>query len=151
MKNTLLIMALAMITFSACDKEDEPTKSEDATRSSWRYDNAGLDGDKNGTIDQSITAQLQPCMKDNILTLSANGTGVVDEGATKCDANAAQTTAVTWNFTDNETSMYLSGTGITGISGKFKIITLNRDNLVLSKDTTMQTFGSTTVVVSLKH
>jgi hypothetical protein len=155
MKNTLILLACSIFLFS-CEKDDddtpaEPTKTELMTKASWKYDNAGVDADRNGTIDFPAGTMLQACLTDNILTLSANGTGNVDEGPTKCDAAQPQTSALTWNFTSNETMINLSGGGIVGISGQAKILALSSTALSLSKDTTIAPLGNVALIVNLKH
>ena len=151
----LLSCFIIGVFISACSEKEAdppaPNKTELITASAWKYDNAGMDADRNGTIDVSISSQLQPCQTDNTITFSGNGTGVVSEGSTKCDPNAPQNTPVTWSFANNEGSINIGGGGIIGISGQFKIITLNTTTLTLSKDTTITGFGSLALVVQLKH
>ena len=153
MKYAILTIAVCF-AFASCSKDSSenngPTKTELLTKSSWKYEDAGADADKNGTIDLSITSSIPTCVIDNFLTLSANGSGVVDEGAAKCDVNDPQTTAVTWSFANNESSLNLGGGGIIGVTGQFKIITLNESTLSLSKDTVYQGFP-TSMVIKLKH
>jgi hypothetical protein len=74
----------------------------------------------------------------------------VDAGTTKCDPSDPQSAAITWSFANNETALNIGGAGIIGISGQFKIVTLNETTLALSKDTTYQG-ASTALVVQLKH
>jgi hypothetical protein len=151
MKYFILTIAVCFV-FGACEKDssDSPTKTELITKSAWKFDDAGADADKNGTVDISFASQLPSCLTDNSLTLSADGSGMVDEGAAKCDLSLPQTTAVTWSFSNNETSLNLGGSGLLGITGQFKIVTLNDANLALSKDTTFQGFQSS-FVIKLKH
>lgn len=150
---TALTLTASLLLFS-CKKDSatttNPTKTELITRAAWKYDDAGADADKNGTIDISLTSQIPSCSTDNFLTLSANGTGTVDEGPTKCDPSAPQTTPLTWSFASNEGFLNLGGSGIIGIGGQFKIITLDQTTLTLSKDTTYQGVPMA-MVVKLKH
>jgi hypothetical protein len=125
------------------------TKTTQITAASWKYDNAGVDADRNGTIDSPLPVALPACLRDNTLTLSTNGTGTVDEGASKCDPAAPQTTPATWSFANNQTVLNLGGSGI-GVSGQLKIIELSATNLTLSKDTTVIGFP-VAIIVQLKH
>ena len=151
MKHTFLFLAGSLV-FAACSKnEKNATKTELITASPWKYDNAGMDANKDGSIDFSITSQLQACMTDNTLKLNTDGTGMVDEGPTKCDPSAPQSLAVTWSFTSDEANLNLGGGGLFGLSGQFKILTLNATTLKLSKDTTVAPFGAVALVVQLKH
>jgi hypothetical protein len=155
MKPLASFALLVLLAASCSEKETDPpgneTKTQLITASAWKYDNGGVDANKDGTIDFSITSQLQTCQTDNTLTLTGNGTGTVSEGATKCDPSAPQNVPITWNFSSNETNVNLNGGGIAGLSGQFKLITLNTTTLTLSKDTTLAPFGAIALVLQLKH
>ena len=98
----------------------------------------------------SLSDDLPDCVKDNTLSLSANGSGTVDEGASKCDQSSAQSTTISWSFANNETVLQLGGDGIAGINGNVKIVTLDQNNLVLSKDTTYMGLAAA-LVLKLTH
>lgn len=152
MKYYILALSSCLIFF-ACKKDSSSTtttKTELISKTSWKYDDAGADADKNGTIDFSLTSQIPTCLTDNTLTLSANGSGLVDEGTTKCDPSSPQTTPVTWSFANNETYLNIGGSGIIGIGGQFKIVTLDQTTLSLSKDTTYQGVPMA-MVIKFKH
>jgi hypothetical protein len=153
MKLYILTMAVCF-AFLSCDKDspddDGATKTELITSSAWKFEDAGADPDKNGSIDISLASQLPACLTDNTLTLSAGGSGTVDEGAAKCDPSVPQSTPVTWSFAGNETLLNIGGGGLLGITGQFKIVTLTSANLALSKDTTLQGLQSS-FVIRLKH
>ena len=155
MKFISLAVLPILIFFISCNRNDapaQPTKTSVITQATWKYDNAGIDGDRNGTIDFPPPAGiLSSCMIDNTLTLSPNGTGVVDEGATKCNPTDPQSASITWSFADNETSLKLGGGGILGISGQFKILELSATKLSLSKDTTVPILGTVALIAILKH
>lgn len=152
MKFGIVAILISSVVFFSCKKNTVTvaTKTELITKGAWKYDDAGADLDKNGTIELSISAQLKPCMMDNTISFSANGTGTVDEGALKCDAASPQTLPVTWSFSNNENSLNLGGAGVLGIGGQFKIVTLTETQLSLSKDTTYQG-APVAFVVQLKH
>jgi hypothetical protein len=155
MKNALLTM-IASAFLVSCSKDDDTNNNGGASNtdvissSAWKFDDAGADADKNGTIDISFASDIDACLKDNTLTLSANGSGTVDEGATKCDPQLPQTSPVSWSFSSNETSLVLGGSGLIGITGQFKIVTLNNTNLALAKDTVILG-NQASFVVKLKH
>ena len=156
MKYSLLICLFFCFAFLGCQKDNSkssgPSKTDLITKSSWKYDNAGIDIDKNGSIDFPLPAgTLEACDTDNFLLLAANGTGTVDEGPTKCDAGFPQTVPLTWSFGTNETVLSLSGGGVLGINGQFKILELTDIKLSLSKDTTIPFFGPGAIVANLKH
>ncbi|HEU4634279.1 MAG TPA: hypothetical protein VFS22_09855 [Flavisolibacter sp.] len=151
----LFILAMAVcIVFISCDKDSSdnngPTKTELITKASWKFEDAGADATKDGSIDISFASQLPTCLTDNTLTLSAGGSGTVDEGTSKCDPSIPQSTAVTWSFANNESFLNLGGGGLLGITGQFKIVTLTDASLALSKDTTLQGLQSS-FIIKLKH
>lgn len=157
------ILAFSILLISACNKDDDdkpasPTKTEMLTSQAWKYDNGGVDQDRNGTIDFTFasTGLLQPCILDNTGTFKADGTGTADEGPTKCSTTAPQTSSFTWSFQNNETELSVLGPALFGIGGKFTVKELTSTLLTLSKDTSVviiQGLPPTTVglVVTLKH
>jgi hypothetical protein len=141
-----------LLLFGSCkkDKKQEPTKTDLITSSSWKYESGGIDQDRNGTVDFTFesTGLLQPCILDNTGTFHADGTGVADEGATKCNASAPQTTPFTWSFASNETLINVNGQALFGLGGQFKVVELTSTRLELSKDTLVN-FGGVPLTVSL--
>lgn len=154
MKYSFFVVALLSIAFVSCDKKDGDddgggtTKTQLLTSAAWKYDNAGADNDRNGTIDLSFDSSIDPCLKDNQLTFSASGVGTVTEGANVC-AGAAASTAITWSFASGETLLNLSGGGL--FSGQFKLLALSNTALSLAKDTTVPFLGTVQLVLNLKH
>lgn len=155
MKNTLLISFLLLATVFGCKKKEgappPPTQAQILSQQAWKFDRAGLDADKNGTIDTDAPpGYLQPCLLDNTVLFSASGSGTVDESTLKC--GTAQTIPFTWSFADNETTMVINGSVIAGVGGRFKILELNATSLRLSKDTTAPGFPlPLTLVAQFKH
>jgi hypothetical protein len=143
------VICLALI---ACHKSDKkPSNTSLVTSTTWKYSDAGIDQDNNGTKDFSLPpGTLQSCDLDNTITFKSDGTGVVDEGATKCDAADPQTIPFTWNFTNNETTINFSTAVIAGIGGEAKIIELSSNKLTLSKQVNYSGV-LVTVIVFLTH
>jgi hypothetical protein len=155
MKNKFPMLLLIAVFFLSCDKKEDDPKAEDPktvliTASAWRYENSGVDFPINGTIDAPLPFPLPPCATDNFLTLSANGTGTIDEGPTKCDPLVPQSTPATWSFASNQTVLNLGGSGFFGITGQFKILELSATKLHLSKDTTAAGLP-VAIIIQLKH
>ena len=139
-----IITAFAFIVLAspACKKhKDTPqkTKTELITQSSWKFDNAKVGGN-------DVSAFLQTCQKDNILFFSANGTGTVDEGATKCNGGDPQTNPFTWSFLSNETMLHVSANFFSGGSGDITLITLSETQLIGSQIITVNGSSQTAVV-----
>ena len=153
MKNKLFL-AIFVIAFFACKKKDSDSSGSNkttlATQQSWKFNNAGADPDKNGTIDLDISSQIPACVTDNSISFSTNGSGVVDEGTNKCNTSDPQTLPFTWSFASNETMININGSAIAGKGGQFKIISLTSTQFTLSKDTVL--LGTQTAfIVNLKH
>lgn len=151
-----VVVILLLVT--ACKKDnDSPGKAELLTSAEWKYDNGGIDQDRNGTIDIPLatTGLLLPCMMDNTGLFKMDGTGTTDEGPTKCDPSLPQTTSFTWKFSNNDTEIEVIGTGLFGLGGKFKILALTDTKFSLSKDTSIAFPGAPPIavglIVDLKH
>lgn len=157
MRTKLFILSFFSFVFFSCDKDDSSSPGTTTsnttilTQQSWTFNNAGLDPNKDGTIDQDISTQVPACLKDNSVSFASNGNGTVDEGATKCNAADPQTLPFTWNFASNETLININGNAIAGKGGQYKIVALSSTQLSLSKDTTVPIIGATTFVVNLRH
>lgn len=159
MKNNLIPLAIfSSILFFSCKKKDSDSSGSGTnkisllTQSSWQFNNAGIDADKNRTIEQDLSSLINPCLKDNtvVFAYSGSGSGTVNEGASKCDPNDPQTIAFTWIFTNNETAININGNAIAGKGGEYKIATLTDTQLSLWKDTAISGF-QTTFLVNLKN
>ena len=149
------VITVFCICILSCQKKSDPpappTKTDHISASAWKYQRAGLDFDKNGTIEQDLPAgTVEACRADNLLSFRKDGTGTADEGATKCNAADMQSTTFNWSFADNEASLNISGNSFPLLNGNFKIITLTATDFSLSKETM---FGgqNITVVVNFKH
>ena len=140
-----IITAFAFIALAtpACkkhkDSTTQKTKTELITQSSWKFDNAKVGGN-------DVSSFLQTCQKDNILFFSADGTGTVDEGATKCNSGDPQINPFTWSFLSNETMLHVSGTFFSGGSGDITLITLSETQLIGSQVITVNGSSQTAVV-----
>lgn len=98
-KNMFLLASAALITFASCKKEEIQTSAPDTqsflTSGNWKMvaeTTSGTDSFQNH----------EECETDNTFTFNTNGEAIFDEGATKCDVYAEQTTTGSWAFSDNE-------------------------------------------------
>ena len=153
--NKLFILTVFSLVFFACKKKDSnpsggTTKTTLVAQQSWKFNNAGLDPDKNGTIDLDVSGQIPAYVTDNTISFTSTGSGSVDEGATKNNAADPQTIPFTWSFATNETVININGAAIAGKGGQFKILTLNATQFSLSKDT-LVLGNQTAFIVNLKH
>jgi hypothetical protein len=105
---TLLSLAVLFILFAAvsCSKKDSTPKTnlEYLSQAIWKFQDAGLDADENGSIDASDPT-VTACKKDNTLDFNTDYSGVADEGASKCNEGDPQSTVFGWTFSENETQL----------------------------------------------
>jgi len=158
MRNKLFTIAVLLcVVFFSCKKKDSDSPSGSnkttlLTQSSWKFNNAGIDPNKDGNIDTDISGFVSDCLKDNTVSFSSsNNSGTMDEGASKCNTSDPQSVPFTWAFTNSETKINITGNVIAGKGGEYKINSLTSTSFSLSKDTTISPFGQTTIVVNLKH
>jgi hypothetical protein len=138
MKSNLLkmfVLLLSAASMTACSKSggDKKSNVELLTKAAWKYQIAGLDSDKNGTVDME-SQDIEDCNKDDLATFATGGTGTIDEGATKCDAGDPQSYSFTWQFKNNETELEYDGE-------VYKVLSIDDSNLKVYYD---YDFGGTT-------
>jgi hypothetical protein len=114
----LFLVALAMVSLSACKKDsaNTPSKVDLLTAQKWRvsaYTSTVTIGFATTTTANpaSVTttdkyASLASCEKDNFTKYNANKTMVQDEGPTKCYAYSAQKQDYTWEFNSDQTRIF---------------------------------------------
>lgn len=152
--SALAIFVLGILGISACSKKDNNTASrtELITSATWKFQKAGFDVNGDGFIDADLPpGSLLDCQKDNTISFAANGTGTVDEGATKCEPSDPQSTAITWSFRNNETVINFPTAVFSNLDGDVKIVTLTSTKLSLSKTITLGGTSTADVVVELGH
>ena len=122
----LSIALMAVLTFSACKKDDPtpPTKTELISRN-WKI--TALSGTFPPLPAIDLYAQMSACEKDNIMKVSSNGTYILDEGLTKCNASDPQVVeSGNWSFSSNETKITIG-------SDTFDIVSLSATTLVITQ------------------
>ena len=145
---------LFVVLFSACSKDDDPpTTAELLDTGTWKFDEGGVDNNQDGIVDLIISVGLlDPCIADNTITFYSDGTGVIDEGGTKCLPTASQSTNYTYSLSNNDTQITLTGADLLGLGGNFEITEVSATRLGLSKDTTLPLFPApVSMIVYLKH
>ena len=159
MKLRILTLAALVFALASCKKESSPdddtnpateSKTSLLAKSMWKFDHAGIDFDGNGTIDANMPAgTLKSCEIDNTVTFNINGTGIVDEGATKCNGGTPQSAPFTWRFSHDETSLNVSTAVIAGMSGDVKVLTLSKTQLSIERVVNLG--SNVNVIVVMKH
>src|SRR5829696_2995569 len=147
MKIILLICCTAFI-FSACKKDDKSkTKTELLVNGTWHLTaytvDPPIDWDGDGTDESDVYAILEPCVKDDHTTFFADGTGELDEGASKCNQGDPQTTPITWDLDQSETLLTVEGV-------QYMIDVLTETQLVL-KEIEVISAVSVTHAITFSH
>lgn len=103
-------MLLTLIVLSACRKQDYPrqeplplTKKELLTQKKWKLVNFGFDNNNNGAVDADEDV-APDCVKDNIHSFFADGTGTVEENVLFCN-NLPPISHFQWAFRNNDTQI----------------------------------------------
>ncbi len=138
---SLMLTAASIIS---CGKDDAPskTKTELITQAAWKFESEGIDMDKNGTIEVP-TGEVEDCNKDDVFTFNTGGTGIRDEGGTKCGVADPQSEPFAWQFKNNETELEFD-------VHLFKLHTLNDNSLKGYRD--LDTLGiSVRIWATFKH
>jgi hypothetical protein len=142
-----LVACLAVVLFSipACQKDNDPapkTNTDRITTGTWKFSTA-----VSGSTD--VSGFIQACIKDNIYTFVAAGTGTMDESTTKCNMADPQTVSFTWNFASGETVLHVSTVLFPGGSNDFTLVSISDTQLVVSQTITVGT--PQTVIVTFIH
>ena len=111
---TLFFICCTVLLFFSCKKDSKSkTRTELLTNGSWHVTaytvDPAIDFDGDGTEETNEYAVMDECITDDRTTFFANGTGELDEGATKCSANDPQTVALTWTFDQSEEKLQVQG------------------------------------------
>ena len=156
MRTMKFVLMLAIVVLVSCKKGEDSkggaTKMELITKAAWKYEHAALDVNKDGQVDTDLPAGfVEACDKDNTLLFKADGSGVADEGPSKCDQGNNQTTNFTWAFENDEKNLVFEQSIFTGIDGVVKIVTLSDSKLELLKEVQAGPGQSVNVIVRFKH
>ena len=150
----VMIAASGSLFFGSCKKKDDsPSKSALLKASPWKYKEAGIDLDNNGSGETPIPpGTLQSYDLDNTVTFQTDTTGIVDEGPTKFPASNPQTSTFKYTFNSSTNVINFSTAVFAGISGDAKVLELSATQLKISKAVPITGVPAPlTVVVTLVH
>jgi hypothetical protein len=158
MYSLLLIGSLSFLSCSKSDDDDNNSGNNASaliTASTWKYSDAGLDMNSDGVKDSGLPpGVIASCDTDNTITFKSDNTGVLDEGATRCNASNPQTVPFTWSLKNNGAEINFSTPLFPGINGDLKVIELTATKFTFSKviNTTISGIPVTAnVIVFLTH
>ncbi len=135
---SFLISLTALALLTGCTKEaddDTPTTEELISAITWKFSKASTSG-------TDISALIQACYKDNTLRFtkaSPQNTGVLNEGASKCNAADPQERSFTWQYDASFQKLTVTGTGssvniLPGGSNEFTLVRVSATELVISQN-----------------
>ncbi|HUR09914.1 MAG TPA: hypothetical protein VM012_01010 [Flavitalea sp.] len=156
-KINFLLLTLFSISIFSCQKSDDENKNTQGnlaliSSAAWKYESAGLDVNKDGQMDTGLPVGfVMACDTDNTLTFKSDMTGVVDEGAVKCDPGNPQSTPFTWVFKNGESMIHFNQAIFTGVDGDVSIKGLTESKLELHKEINIGAPQTVNVIVKLKH
>jgi hypothetical protein len=128
MKHFFLFIAAFFIIINACNKKDKPvTKTSLLTSGPWVVTAVVSDEDGNGTYELNDYLSFESCYKDNFYTFKESGQLEINEGATKCSSTDPQTDAVTWQLSNNDTTLKID-------ADTYSVLMLNNTTLQLKQD-----------------
>lgn len=108
---TLAVIGLSLSLVS-CKKDDDPTKKEMLTGKNWKLTGWTIDPAL-PVIGSNFYNQLDACSKDDLTNFATDGKVTFDEGATKCQVSAPQTTTGTWALSTDEKTVSVTSDGET--------------------------------------
>lgn len=114
MKKLLITLTTFSLLFGSCKKEETPvnkSKTDLLCAHYWKLASATVNPplDIDGVPVTDIFATFDDCQKDDLTKYNTDKTVIYDEGATKCDPSASQTTSGTWSFNSDETILTENG------------------------------------------
>lgn len=124
---------LMLLLVFGCKKDTTaPSTLDRITSGTWKFSRATASG-------INVTTLIDACIRDNTITFtraSSGNTGVVDEGAAKCNASDPQTINFTWTFDANFNRIVLTGSVmlLPGGSNEFTVVRASDTELVLSQN-----------------
>jgi hypothetical protein len=144
MKKAILIaIGFAGLAVVACKKGDNgksATTAQLLTSTTWKIDTLSLDINKDGTADTPLPdGTVQSCDLDNTITFKSDGTGIADEGATKCQDSLPQSTPFTWTLKNSDSTLVIVGDLFQGLQGDVTVKQITNTKLVLIKPITITT------------
>ena len=135
----ILILCAGVALFTACKKDDEAKSRRDyLTAGKWypvsTYTYTKITDANGQIIDQEDTTEaVEPCVADGYILFNGDGSFNSDEGPTKCDPSASQTSNGRWVLLENDTKLNVN---VDNSLQAFRINELNGSSFVIAYDST---------------
>lgn len=151
-KLRILLVVTLLFSLISCGKEDsKPLLTDEELIGSgiaWKLNTVTANG-------SDVSSLIDDCVVDNLITFyakSGGNTGVVDEGASKCDTTDPQTTDFTWTYNDATSILTFNSNiiDVPGSDGEITVVSVNENELMLSQDIKIAGFTQT-VLLKLIH
>ncbi len=112
-KPIFFLLGLALL-LGACknDNDDSNGKADSLINGKWKIVSSKATLSGSSTVEFDLLLFLSTCEKDGYFIFEPDGVLVSDEGITKCDAADPQQTIGTWELTQNETHIKVTGTDL---------------------------------------
>lgn len=114
-KPIFFLLGLALLLGVSCKKDDaaDKPKADLLTNGKWKISASVATFSVLGTTQTlDIYALIEDCDLDNFFIFQSAGVLIADEGADRCDANEPQQVEGTWELTQNETHLKVTGTDL---------------------------------------
>ena len=115
MKKTILLTSIFAITIiTSCKKSESTTasksKSEYLVASPWKQTSVTINPGivVGGVTITDLFLLMQACQKDDTRKFNTGGSGVMDEGVSKCDPTDPQTTPFTWSLISSDSKLVMN-------------------------------------------
>lgn len=129
----LLLLICGVAALSACHKDDNSpslSRTDLLTTKNWRVTASTFTTTDQGNVTvQDDYLKYLPCERDNFTKFNSDKTVVQNEGASKCNAAAPQSSTFVWAFNQDETQLLIGEDA--GATVPFTIVELSATTLHL--------------------
>lgn len=116
MKQLCGIALLLAFCLVSCNKDKDKSKAE-LVVGTWKTTSytvdPGYDTDGDGELETDFFTSEEECVKDDLVKFMAGGTGLYDEGPTKCFSDDPQSDNLSWSLSIDEKTLTIEGENYT--------------------------------------
>lgn len=144
------LLMIATLSFTSCKPDQDPPKpvhTDLLTKAPWKFENAGMDLNGDGTID---VGDLESCQTDDIVTFFKNNVANFDPKEQKCDPDDVAET-VKWSWRDAEQKSLRISYNDGSADDISDILELSETRLVLKQIEPGASAGIADFIIVFKH